>query len=1397
MMGIIRKTLTALVGLAAACLVLVLMPGEAKAADGDLRVGGEPVLLDFVAQSLPDSVDSITKTGDYDYTLTMKPNQTIAPASGTGGIIAEGMNLTVKHSGLTINAIAAKGIYSDAGNLIIDGDYRTTLKVTTTGNNSAILNSADYGTSDLEIIGGAVDIDMQNGRGQVYGIRSYGKLTISSGERIDINMVDGDYVYGISSENDIMITDGEINITISGPPAVSGFSGPTGIDVYSGDMTILGAEVNISLLDTTSGTDGISLQSGDLSIEFGASVNVEVVTTGATSDGVAVTGSIYVETNFGSELEINTNTITRALYFGSVSADAGAIVRAGTYPGTVVGNGTSGLTSRSVSYVYIGPAPSGKLTVNNVVIVQNSAETAAEKPTGVTYNALNNTLTLNGYTGGAILADDMDLNIVLAPSSNNTITYGADITAVGIDAADNNKVTISGSGTLNINHQRTTGTNYAIFGARGGVDIQGGTINIDLANGSGANNYNYGIGANSTAPVTINANSAVLTIDASGAATHSAALLGSPVSVTGSSATFREGDSATGATVPSLTLNTFETWQHSSKPYVYIGPAVPSGNLWVNGVAYVTGGAEAVGTVNSIPAAQYDHATKTLTLDGYDLGAIVAEGMDLKIQVDGASTVRNTLTTPPFKVEGGSLEITGGYLLTLINSQTTGDNYGIYAEGDVTIDGGKVAISTAGSPVFQTGICGVNVNIEGSTVYIQTGAGGSNGIETRNAGGVSLINSDIDIILGSGGITGIYCQNDATISGGDVDITIAAGGLGGFSAIGINIGAADKTLYIRNGALVNIGVNKTGNERGISFGSNGTIAIDMAGGTELVVSVAADIDAALWCKPVDGVSITGDALIKEGNDAGSAQTVDAVTISGGGVSKAYVYIGPPGPPPVILTGGNIYVGAVSIMQNGTEVNTFEYVYSDGLYIADDVINLLNIEPEYKALLLDLAPDTTLNSILLAEGAYETSNDSLVDTTAAGNLSNWTNIVYLVRNILQLPVAGAPAYDTGTDVTATIAIDNTASWNVVSKALEDYDGDATGIKYKVYRAEATAYTFPAGASITVDGGTDILTDPDFTVGVGGGTAEYDPATNTLTLTGYQGGPIKTEGLGLNIVLAGNNTVTYNEVGSVILIDGPLKISGGGTLNIVHAGHVGGVSGISANGDVNIDSGTVNLNIGGSTSMTCNGIIATGDAISINAGNGANLTINLEGGDSGTWALSCDELNVIGSAIQKEGETEEAAEEVDKVTFGDIGDHEGPFYLSIISLEEPDPDPDPDPARPGQAADKDKDKDKTPKKDTPTPIVAVLYDVQKTGDTFAFKVIVTNAKTNMIGKTVTVQMNESRSTIVTIGEDGVGHGTIEAPGYSWNIVTFSTRPNVPNGANVSSSYDIYSTGKLVRR
>ncbi len=69
--------------------------------------------------------------------------------------------------------------------------------------------------------------------------------------------------------------------------------------------------------------------------------------------------------------------------------------------------------------------------------------------------------------------------------------------------------------------------------------------------------------------------------------------------------------------------------------------------------------------------------------------------------------------------------------------------------------------------------------------------------------------------------------------------------------------------------------------------------------------------------------------------------------------------------------------------------------------------------------------------------------------------------------------------------------------------------------------------------------------------------------------------------------------------------------------------------------------------------------------------------------------------------------------------------------------------------------------------------------------------------MAGSQVSVRLNEKYATMVTVGEDGVGFGTIEAPGFTGEFANFSARVEGAGGGSVTFPMIVYSTGEVARR
>ncbi len=102
----------------------------------------------------------------------------------------------------------------------------------------------------------------------------------------------------------------------------------------------------------------------------------------------------------------------------------------------------------------------------------------------------------------------------------------------------------------------------------------------------------------------------------------------------------------------------------------------------------------------------------------------------------------------------------------------------------------------------------------------------------------------------------------------------------------------------------------------------------------------------------------------------------------------------------------------------------------------------------------------------------------------------------------------------------------------------------------------------------------------------------------------------------------------------------------------------------------------------------------------------------------------------------------------------------------------------------------------RKRTAAPIVPVIYDAYKTGDSFNFKVVIANADGPMIGAKTTIKVNDKYSTTVTIGQDGVGHGTLEAPNFSGTFVSFSGQVNGVSSGVANQHMLLTTTGKVIR-
>jgi hypothetical protein len=284
---------------------------------------------------------------------------------------------------------------------------------------------------------------------------------------------------------------------------------------------------------------------------------------------------------------------------------------------------------------------------------------------------------------------------------------------------------------------------------------------------------------------------------------------------------------------------------------------------------------------------------------------------------------------------------------------------------------------------------------------------------------------------------------------------------------------------------------------------------------------------------------------------------------------------------------------------------------------------------------------------------------------------------------------------------------------------------------------------------------------------GGDATLDASNDTIRLTD------------LTVASGKNGDKEY---------EGGVSGAGGDTTFIADTLEVGGEAAlkfVKQDGELDVDIGTLLLDPDADVTLEIVGDMAV-DEIAPNvefSGEGTLTIENLENGLSGEievtaasdgygWKVNGGET-IVGATLRIE--------------------LNGEIVVIECLLLLPGPPPDPQPVATGNNG------GSPPKKTgkAPAHLIAVLYDVEKTGDIFTFKASIANGTGNMAGTVVTVWLNDEYETSVWIGEDGVGYGTLEAPGFTGEIANFTTRVNAPGGATIMTPMIVMDTGEVVHQ
>ena len=607
-------------------------------------------------------------------------------------------------------------------------------------------------------------------------------------------------------------------------------------------------------------------------------------------------------------------------------------------------------------------------------------------------------------------------------------------------------------------------------------------------------------------------------------------------------------------------------------PDIYVGGAALSdGKYLANGAAQATGTKPASGGY-----AYYKNGILTLhdytykgkcNADAENYGTLIHSDSDIEILLEGKNRLTNTSMGDGIYTEYGSITIGGEGSLEII-----ADTDGIYTEyGDVTVESGTIKITTD-----------------------------CTGIYTYSAGSVTINGGSLEIISGS---DGIYAYDAITISGGEVKIDSEEDGIyayaGEFSVSGgeIKIHAEDDGIYASEGNIV-----VSGGEIKIHTDYLGICAyygdITVSGGD---IEINSYDDG--MCTNDGSITINGGSLEIHSDYSDGLHAYYGVTIRGGIVNITAYYYGISTYADVTIGGDAVKIQALSQLID-TDDNDINIDESFLMYDEDGTL----LE-EY---------DDYLQYILFIKGglipvSWDTNGDGKIDKTTYVNAGDTIGPEDIPQRSLD-----ADEY----------------AFSYISQGWVDQNDEPVSFEEGVTITEPMTYyammdvlrifvgcKFLAPDDLTVseaDNDTPAAEDGDRIVK--GGTATYDPETNTLTLEGFhfegigfETGIIYYEGPDtLKLVLKGENKLVSpfdlygTESTGISTGRGSINITGPGSL-FIQASRAGI---LSADGGLTFESGTVTVDSDGLGAIAMNSKLILGEGMEVLAPEGvyaANITI----------------------------------------------------------------------------------------------------------------------------------------------------------------------------------------------
>ena len=1197
-------------------------------------------------------------------TVSAGNSLTVTPVSGRGGTItldtsngtggaANGAITLPGSATINVNAVSTNGDFA-GGSLTINGST-----VTTSSANAVTLQARGINFGN----GGTVAITAAVGGLTINSTAAVGNISISAIS--GTNGGNGGSV-NLKAGGNITITTPNTNLNVA-----------ASVNGNGGSITLNATNVVVNTSGFTTTTQGIGFGSGgtvSITTNSATAFNIGTAGTNGIAGGINVSagstfgnaGTISVTNNGGGITVGAAGNLTATSSAGGGTGGtitltaAGALsVPTGTYAVNSVGNNAGGKLNWTGTSLTISGGAVLTLQANGSGIGNGGTISLNSGSTAMTIGSSNISMSANGGTN---LSDSGDGgSLAMISTGNLTVNTGSlSVRPLGTNGM---------GGTLNL-----TGANVAITGvlsANGVGTGNGGQIYI-TSNSSSAFNIGGGSGASgtngSTAAITANAgnglsasgvNGGTIAITNNGSAgitlPATANISVKPSGQGGASGTlqFTAAQSTAILTLPNGTLSVSAVGNgnfNAGKIIINVGQvSVTAGApllLAANAAGNGAGGTVSVTTTNSTAAGALTigSASQNLQISAFggavgtdSFGTPIANGQITLSAANALSiNLSNINAAGPDSVNGNGASLTlaagtgAAANLQVTNGSIIADATGNGIAGNVSITYNSASPFVIGGTVTNSGISG---NISASTAG--TGTAGNITIRNTNA---SALNATL---------TGNIAANSALGNAGTINFTPAAGqavnsvsGAGYLNGI-VNASGTSVTINPQtSGAALIIGTITTTTGNATLTNNIGSAAVFMST-TGLITAGG-----------------TGSATVTGGTVTfyGTVSAATAVTITSAGISSVDNVSAANGA--INITGvGNMQVlpGSTITSTNGntkiqnTSTTTGAITIGQAATITATEGNLTIENDNTTNGTITLSPNTTLSAstastfvgkVYVVIGAPPVS--PVAGSTPANTVTNATNLglIYFGTNSISdaAPTnnvnadGGIVTFNTGSLSSSAITLGGSVTINSTtgSQLLTSLDFTNPAVTSQVLNLQATSR---AGGSLTVNGsgvatgGNAIITPSNLAATL---TGQNIPANVTLTQQGFTAGNpininITAASYTTQVVISGTvqflnsgasnavQTVSSNQAGPVVLINGTGVLSSDGSLSL------------TANGNMALNGATPVASAGTLTlATTGNGSIALGANTGV-AGAVTNIQV------SGTGNISQSAGRIFGSVV----------------------------------------------------------------------------------------------------------------------------------------------------------------------